>query len=69
MWKRKIAVDDALAIIKATVEAMQAAGEIRLPTPIFPEADEPVTLAPDDADFALTGGATPDWGDDEADED
>lgn len=69
MWKRKIAVEDALAIVRETVKAMQAGGELRMPTPQFVGLeDEPLTLAPDDVAFALNGGVSEDYGDDEADE-
>ena len=71
MWKRRrtIDVDTVLAIIRETVAAVKEGGELRMPTPQFVELeDEPLTLAPDDVAFALNGGVSEDYGDDEDDE-
>jgi hypothetical protein len=72
MWKRKrtIDVDTVLAIIRATVTAMKEGGELRMPTPAFirPQ-DEPVTLVPEDAEWALNGESSPDYGEEDEPED
>lgn len=72
MWfKRRIAIEDALAIMEKAKELMAEGAEIRAPIRFSLEDEEeepPPSLSPEDASFIADGGTTPDYGEDEEDD-